>query len=427
MQRILSIVLAIAMFGQAIVALAQDSSEPTGQSATASEKKGGNSPYTPIVLSIVPGVAFPLGLYDVSIASGMIGSMVSNVSGIEGSGVFNISEDLQGVQGAGVFNIVRKIQGVQGSGVFNIANGSVSGVQGSGVFNITNEHVLGVQGSGIFNTAKSITGVQGSGVFNISNGKVVGVQGSGVSNQAESIRGVQGAGVFNIVTDQVTGIQGAGLFNIAGEVNGCQAAGLFNSAGNVKGLQAGLVNIANNVDGAQIGLVSIAKNGIHALSFMYEPSTSFIYSYWQLGSPFLYTVAGIGAPYSNWSFNFGNTVASLGLGSRAHILGIYVDVDISSEQEIGALPYGSFDWHGDWNQWAGWSMIKPYHTLKITAGLPIFHYFQVFAGLKADIDIDALGDRVPEALQVGSGWKGSLFDGGFTVWPKWFLGIKIPG
>jgi hypothetical protein len=410
MRHILSFLFALAMFGRAVFAFAQDSGEPIGNSAAASEPQDGYAPYTPILISLVPGISFPLGLYDVSIAGGMIGSMVGNVSGVEGSEVFNFSKNLRGVQGAGVLNIAKSVKGAQGAGIFNIAD-DVNGIQGSGVFNIADDSVSGIQGSGIFNIAKSISGVQGSGVFNISKERVVGVQGSGVFNMAASIRGVQGAG----------------LFNISGEVDGCQGAGLFNSAGNVKGLQVGLVNIADTIDGAQIGLVNIAGNGIHALSLMYEPATSYVYGYWQLGTPYLYTIAGFGAPYDNWSFDFGNTVASLGLGSRARIFDIYIDVDVSAEQAIGSLPYGSFDWRGDWSRWAGWSMIRPYHSAKITVGLPICRDLQIFVGLKADMDIDALGDRVPEALQAGSAWKGSLFDGGFTVWPKWFFGIKVSG
>ncbi len=67
----------------------------------------------------------------------------------------------------------------------------------------------------------------------------------------------------------------------------------------------------------------------------------------------------------------------------------------------------------------------PYPSVRLTAGLPIGRHFQIVAGVKADIDVDALGNRVPSALKTGSGWQGRLFDEGFTVWPKWFFGVKI--
>jgi hypothetical protein len=423
MKRFISIAIAAALLGQAVVIFAQDSGEPSEQSVleaarakywaskdadqgasaqeapeaqaapsaeqapqeqeapeessgTIAKTRDENFPYTPFLLSFVPGISVPFGTYDVSFAGGMIACVVNDVQGVEGSGVFNMANDVRGLQGAGIFNMARDLRGLQGAGIFNIAR-NASGAQGAGIFNI-----------------------------------------------ADDVHGIQGAGIFNIA-DSVHGFQGAGLFNIAGDVSGGQAAGLFNSAGNVKGVQIGVVNFARNIDGVQIGLVNIAGNGVDSLSFAYEPATSYAYAYWQAGTPALYTVAGVGAPYTDWSCDYSGAVASLGLGSRSHFLGITIDVDVSAEEEIGSLPFDSFDWSGDWSAWEGWSMMRPYHSLRISAGVPIGHHWQVFAGLKADIDVDALGDRVPEALKKGSGWRSSLFDEGFTVWPKWFFGLKI--
>ena len=70
-------------------------------------------------------------------------------------------------------------------------------------------------------------------------------------------------------------------------------------------------------------------------------------------------------------------------------------------------------------------MIRPYPALRISASLPIGRHWKAFAGLKADIDVNALGDRVPEALKAGEGRKGNLFQEAFTVWPKWFFGLKM--
>jgi hypothetical protein len=375
MKRILFFAFAAALLGQAALVSAQDSGEPSVKSvldaaraeywgdkgavqadearpdpgaaaAPDAERPGRDFSYTPFLVSFVPGLSFPFGFFDTSIAGGMVGSLAHDVSGVEGSGVFNLARDLRGAQGAGVFNISRNLRGIQGAGVFNMA-------------------------------------------------------------------------------EDVHGFQAAGLFNVAGDVRGGQAAGLFNSAGHVSGVQIGVVNVAKSIDGAQIGLINIAGNGLSSLGLVYEPATSYAYAYWQAGTPSLYTIVGFGAPDHDWSCDFALSVASVGLGSRSRLMGLDIDADVSVEAAIGALPYGSFDWSGDWGAWEGWSMLRAYPSLKISAGLPLGCHVQLVAGLKADIDVDPLGNRVPESLKSGAGWKGRLFDEGFTVWPKWFFGLKL--
>jgi hypothetical protein len=390
MKRILSIIALTVLCSQVRIVFAQESGVPSEgrvlgsawskylQDKGPGAKSPSEVPYTPILISFVPGISFPFGYYDSSLAAGAIGSITRDIEGAEGSGVFNISRDVRGIQGAGVFNIARDVLGFQGAGVFNISQGKLSGLQSAGVFNI----------AGIVRAP------------------------------------FQAAGVFNIV-DEIYGFQGAGIFNIAGSVAGGQAAGLFNKADRVAGIQVGLVNVARHIDGVQIGLVNIAGNGVDSVGVSYEPITGYAYAHWQAGAPALYTVAGVGAPSGDWLSDFTSFVASLGLGSRAHWFGLNLDFDISAEQPIGTLPYKTFDWSGDWRAWEGWSMLKPYPSIRLTAGLPIGRHFQIIGGVKADIDVDALGNRVPQALKAGEGWRGSLFDGGFTVWPKWFLGVKI--
>jgi hypothetical protein len=358
MKRILYLIAAAALLSQAALAFAQDSGEPSEQSvldaarsryqqdqgsvanepatadepATAQDGAGAEVPYTPILLSFVPGVSLPFGYYDVSIAGGAIA---------------NLTRDVAGVEGAGVFNIARNVSGFQGAGVFNIAEGDI------------------------------------------------------------------------------TGFQGAGVFNIAGKVSGGQVAGLFNSADRVRGVQIGVVNVARHIDGIQLGLINIAGNGVDSLGLSWEPASDFTYVHWQAGTPALYTVAGLGAPSGDWFRSIDGFVASLGLGSRARFLGLNLDLDISAVQAIGALPFGSLDCCGDWSAWEGWSMIRPYPSVRLAAGLPLGRHLQLVGGFKADIDFDSLGGRVPEALKVGSSWRGALFDEGFTAWTKWFFGVKI--
>jgi hypothetical protein len=389
MKRILSIFALTALLCYVGIAFAQESGAPSERSTLDAARykylrdKGSDTespneaPYTPILISFVPGISFPFGYYDTSIAAGAIASTTRDIEGAEGSGVFNISRDVRGFQGAGVFNIARD--------------------------------VLGFQSAGVFNITRDVFGFQGAGVFNI----------------AGTVRApFQAAGVFNIV-DEIDGFQGAGIFNIAGNVAGVQAAGLFNKADRVAGLQIGLVNVARHIDGLQLGLVNIAGNGVDSIGVSYEPLTGYAYAHWQAGSPALYTVAGVGAPSGDWLSDFSSFVASLGLGSRTHWFGLNLDLDVSAEQAIGTLPFKTFDCSRDWRAWEGWSMLKPYPSIRLTAGLPIGRHVQIIGGVKADIDVDALGNRVPSALKAGEGWRGSLFDGGFTVWPKWFLGVKI--
>lgn len=138
--------------------------------------------YTPLQLSIVPGIGIPFGTPDAGIVLGPIG---------------NISGKVDVLQAAGVFNIADRIRGIQAAGVFNI-------------------------------TGKGATPLQVAGVFNI----------------GEDIRGIQVGGVFNIA-EQVEGLQVGSIFNIASDVIGTQV-GLVNIADEIHGLQIGLVNIASN-------------------------------------------------------------------------------------------------------------------------------------------------------------------------------------
>jgi hypothetical protein len=427
MKRIISMFIAAALLCQAAIVFAHDSSEPSiksvleaarakywhdkGSDAKAEssdeeqkDSEGGEDgpdleeaqnevPYTPVLFSWVPGVSIPFGYYDASLVGGAIGNLVRDVSGAECAGVFNISRDVRGGQGAGVFNISRNIYGFQSAGVFNIVDSDLRGFQSAGVFNIVDGSVSGFQSAGIFNIAGTVRAP------------------------------IQVAGIFNI-DDEIYGFQGAGIFNIAGSVAGGQVAGIFNKADRVSGVQIGLVNIADHIDGVQLGLVNLAGNGVNSSCVSYEPQTGFAYAYWQAGTPALYTVVGLGAPSSDWFIDFSGFMASFGLGSRTTMFGFKIDLDVSAEQGIGTLPYDSFAWE-DGGEWEGWNMIRPYPSIRLMTGLPLGHRFEAVCGLKVDVDVDALGNRVPQALKTGKSWKGSLFEERFTAWPKWFFGLKI--
>lgn len=127
--------------------------------------------YTPVVLSFVPGISFPFGVYDTSLSAAWIGALTGSVHGIQGAGVFNISEGLRGIQSAGVFNIAEEMRGIQAAGVFNIAE-EMHGVQAAGVFNVAGK-ASGVM-LGLVNVCDELDGVAiglvniiGNGIYDV--------------------------------------------------------------------------------------------------------------------------------------------------------------------------------------------------------------------------------------------------------------------
>ena len=365
---------------------------PDGDSARADGAR-----FSPFVLSLAPGVSFPRGYRDCAVGVGVVGSLVRDVSGVEGASIFTISRDVRGASGAGIFNISRNVRGVQAAGVFNLADESVSGIQAAGVFNIARGTVSGPQAAGVFNIAGKVRSP------------------------------LQGAGVFNLA-GEIDGFQAAGVINVAGTVKGGQAAGVFNKAGHVAGVQVGLVNIADDIEGVQLGLLNIAGNGVDSVGLDYQASTGYLYSSLQTGTPMLYTLWTLGAPSDDWMRDFRGFVGGFGLGTRTRLMGLNLDFDVSAEAPIGALPLdsGSASKAKAEKEWSAFGRsIRAYPSARLTLGLPIGKQVQIVGGLKADIDLDCLGNRVPEGLKAGDPWSGELFGEGFTVWPKWFIGFKI--
>jgi hypothetical protein len=268
------------------------------------------------------------------------------------------------------------------------------------------EDVQGFQGAGVFNMSKKVHGFQAAGVFNMSDDIDAPLQAAGVFNMAKRVRGFQAAGVFNMAED----------------VSGGQFAGVVNVAGKVRGLQVGLVNVAESIDGMQIGLVNVAGNGVDSLGVLYEPRTDYVYAQWQSGTPALFSVLGVGAPAESWFDDWQEYSVFAGLGSRARILGINLDADVCAVQPVADLPSD----RAAWESGTAWNSLRPYPSVRLTAGIPVFgRRGQIVGGLKADIDVDSLGDRVPESLRAGESWSDTWFGERFTVWPKWFIGLKF--
>jgi len=250
---------------------------------------------------------------------------------------------------------------------------------------------------------------------------VKGAEGAGVFNMSRNVMGFQGAGVFNMAED-VRGFQGAGVFNIADDVSGGQMAGVFNIAEKVRGVQIGLVNVAENIDGIQIGLVNIAGNGVDSLGVLYEPASDWFYAQWQSGTPALFSVLGIGAPGAAWFEDWDEFAVFAGLGTRSRFLGVNLDFDVCAVQSVADLPSS----REAWESCEAWKSVAPYPSVRLTAGVPVFgKRGQIVGGLKADVDVDSLGDRVPESLRTGDSWSDTWFGERFTVWPKWYFGVKF--
>ncbi|HTX73329.1 MAG TPA: hypothetical protein VMC79_10930 [Rectinemataceae bacterium] len=364
--RIVAVAAAVIMCG-AVVAQSQDNN-PSEQRALDTARSAfwfgqqdqaeGARPYAPFVLAFVPGLQFPFGRYDTSFCAAYIGALTYDVNGMAAAGVFDLSRDVNGLQAAGVFGMAEKVHGLQASGVFSMAR---------------------------------------------------------------SLEGFQGAGVFNMVKDADSSFQGAGVFNIAGSINGVQVAGVFNVARTVKGAQIGVFNFADHIDGVQIGLINIARNGVAGLTLVYEPSTDYVFTYWQTGTPWLYTVIGASAPRNDWFYSADQALFSFGFGSRMGGRGLYLDADVSVEEPVGklvdqGLSSGCSDSTNPWT--------TPYPSARLSVGIPLAGRVHLVGGLKLDIDLlDHPG--VPLALKAGRPFSDTWFGVPFDAYANWFFGIRM--
>jgi hypothetical protein len=385
---------------------AEDSAEPRNSSTTTFNTPGGSVtiittrnqkppadrnelPYTPFVLSFVPGISLPWGMYDTSFAFGYIGSLVGDVNGAQASGVFNIA--------AG------EINGLQGAGVFNLAEGDVNGLQGSGVFNIS---------------GGDVNGAQGAGVFNIADGNVSFLQSAGVFNIAGSVNGVQSAGIFNIA-DSVNGVQAAGLFNIAGQANGAMI---------------GLVNVADELDGVAIGLINIIGNGIHDLSVDYQYNTNTVYTTYRSGTPFLYASFFAGQAADELFSSSDTLTIGTGLGHRFRVLFLTADVELCAEMPVDSASMAAVkNLSSTDTQPASWeeftNALPPvFGSVRASFGFGRRRGFGAYLGVKTDFEVYGTS-AVPERLRKSSGdeasYRWQAFGTDFEFWPKIFIGLKF--
>ncbi len=326
-------------------------------------------PYTPVVLAFTPGLSLPFGLYDSSVVLGAIGSQAGTVSGLQASGVFNLSRKVYGFQYAGVFNISGDVAFAQYAGVFNIA-----------------QYASGAQIAGVFNIARDVSGVQAAGVFNIA--------------------------------EASAGLQAAGLFNITGDFRGLLAAGLFNVAGTGKGAMIGVVNIADSLDGVAIGLVNIIRDGVHDTSVDWQWSTGTVYAGYRTGTPFLYASFYGGIPMDDLGNSGERLTFGAGLGHRQTAGPFALDFEFCAEAPFD--PWAADPAGASFSD----SASSVFGSLRATLGLGGNGGAGLYVGVKADFE-DRGSGRVPAHLRSGEIRSLDAFGLSLDYWPKLFAGLRF--
>ncbi len=318
--------------------------------------------YTPLQISLVPGLAIPFGASHASIVLGTVG---------------NISGKVDLLQAAGVFNITREITGLQAAGVFNIASEGMEGIQAGGVFNIAEDTRTPIQIGGVFNIAKGLQG-----------------------------------------------LQVAGVFNISGDVEGAQAAGVFNVADDVDGFQVGLVNIADHVNGIQLGLVNISSNGVFEITGSWEGQTDYVFGTLKTGNTSVFGVYSVASPSADRFKVPESMILSAGLGTRiGNSKAFFMDLSVSASQAVGpdavkfvnAIQYKNGLVPGD--------VLAPWPTLDASLTLDM-GALRLVGGVRTDINMGS-APYLPASLAKGLEYSDTWLGESFSAWTKWYIGVGL--
>jgi hypothetical protein len=265
------------------------------------------------------------------------------------------------------------------------------------------------------------------------------------------VKGFQGAGVFNIA-DDVVGFQGAGVLNVAEEVRGGQASGVINVAGTVHGTQIGLINIADDLYGIPIGLVNFTKNGIRDLGFWHDEADN-LFGFWANGTNNFYTLVFAGEDRAGIGEDWETFCAGLGLGYRQELGPLNLDIDVSAKaffgnswrnmlRDIQAGGPKLQAWIGEWmpaedgtdadgyHPWYGCGADWPYGPVsffpmaRVSLGVPIFDFLEVFGGMSFDIGIDGTYP-VPGILRDVKVYSYDIYGMPVDIYPHFFWGVKF--
>jgi hypothetical protein len=362
------------------------------------------APYSPFVISLLPGISVPFGTYKTNMSIAAIGGITAEVKGIAASGIFDIiSGDLLGLQTAGIFTVVGgDAMAIQSSGIFGIVSGTMTGIQAAGIFNVAGGDVRGFQTAGIFNMGRDLTGVQAAGIFNTAR--------------------------------QVKGFQVAGIGNVANDVSGAQVAGIINIAGEVRGTQIGLVNISKEMYGLPIGLFNFTLNGIRDIGFWQDSSNS-VYAFWANGTNNFYTILYAGEALDDWFRNTDTIAAGGGVGVRLIEKPLRLDLDLSAKHYYGprfaqnlalakppvtntkgAVAEADFE--------RAWTPSPVFPSVRLSLGLPLFSKLEAFCGASADLGIDGLC-AVPEEIASDRSFSFRVFGTNVNVSPQLYWGLRF--
>jgi hypothetical protein len=402
------------LFGmQLILTIEKD---PNGKKTASGTVKSGKSerdeetvekteaPYSPFVISLLPGISIPFGTYKTNMAIAAIGGITAEVKGIAASGIFDIiSGDLLGLQTAGIFTVVGgDAMAIQSSGIFGIVSGTMTGIQAAGICNVAGGDVKGLQTAGIFNMGRDLTGVQAAGIFNTAR--------------------------------QVKGVQVAGIGNIANDVTGAQVAGIINIASEVKGTQIGLINISKEMYGLPIGLFNFTLNGIRDIGFWQDSSNS-VYAFWSNGTNNFYTILYAGESLDDWFRNTDTIAAGGGAGVRLIEKPLRLDLDLSAKHYYGprfaqnlalakepvATTKGAV---AEASSERAWTPSPVFPSLRLSLGLPLFSKFEVFCGASADMGIEGLC-AIPEEIASDRSFHFQAFGSRIDVSPQLYWGLRF--
>jgi hypothetical protein len=390
-----------------------------------------NISYSPVCISIFPGMQFPADAKNSNVVISPFSSMQDKVAGIQLDALFGIvNANLRGVQTAGLLNILRGpgtgiqiaglsniavtgLTGAQFSGLGNYLGGKAYGAQAAGLINIAQSGFNGVQFAGLSNyIGKKGNGIQTAGLINITQSGFNGVQFAGLSNYIGGKgNGIQASGLINITPAGLNGIQAAGFGNFSGgEEDGIQISGFINTAHKINGLQIGFINIAGENNGVALGLFNFIKNGTMTVGTYWEQHQLFLQ--YQGGTKALYTTILAGSPDN---FNFDYLVTGAGIGTGYGIRFFRIDFELLYKQIITKDMLFSSVPH---------TYRFTYPSARLTASLIFAKHFGLNVSYNADLQVDEWNQT---AFSYGDHGIKNSFTWGNTdcaVYTYWSFGVQ---
>ncbi len=229
--------------------------------------------------------------------------------------------------------------------------------------------------------------------------------------------GAQIALVTNLNLKQGSGLQASFGYNMARAFNGVQF-GAVNVSQTHRGMQVGLLNVSGKLDGVQLGLINVAEDADLSLGLLnfvdkgllhldaWGSDTGIMQLGIRFGSRHTYTLLTAGSDLlrdrQRWT-------AGVGLGLHFPFWSrFFVNVDILGQVLQRGLRF----------QKQSTSLLG---QARLIAGLRIFKYFGVFAGVTANMTLADEDNRNVGNLIPDYAYRKSEM----AVWPGFVLGIQI--